>query len=257
MIVEIHVDDSFPIIPLSLSSRGYPAVGSICGISNASVASFLGAPVLLVGKKGVGDAVDSFNLNRSFFEYNSVPVLGTVFNKLPLEGYYSMALSSGAIEAYFGQFQPQYGLYGFFPEVPLIEEEEEEEEEEGMDSMKKQRLNEQGEGVRTKRRVFDRTGFLSMFSEQFDVDRLLADLYQYQLRGKYDHLDTSFAPPPSSSSSQSFTTMTIHSQRSQRSQRSTALPTTPSRQPMASNKKRSREEVEREVVSLGGCVSGG
>lgn len=42
---------------------GYPAVGSICGISNADVAKALQAPVLLVGKSGVGDAVDSFNLN--------------------------------------------------------------------------------------------------------------------------------------------------------------------------------------------------
>ena len=42
---------------------GYPAVGSICGLSNADVAAELGVPVLLVGKSGVGDAVDSFNLN--------------------------------------------------------------------------------------------------------------------------------------------------------------------------------------------------
>lgn len=42
---------------------GYPAVGSICGVSNSDVARALHAPVLLVGKSGVGDAVDSFNLN--------------------------------------------------------------------------------------------------------------------------------------------------------------------------------------------------
>lgn len=42
---------------------GYPAVGSICGISNADAAKALQAYVLLVGKSGVGDAVDSFNLN--------------------------------------------------------------------------------------------------------------------------------------------------------------------------------------------------
>lgn len=42
---------------------GYPAVGSICGVSNADVAAALNVPVLLVGKSGVGDAVDSFNLN--------------------------------------------------------------------------------------------------------------------------------------------------------------------------------------------------
>jgi hypothetical protein len=42
---------------------GYPSVGSICGISNADTAKVLQAPVILVSKSGVGDAVDSFNLN--------------------------------------------------------------------------------------------------------------------------------------------------------------------------------------------------
>ena len=45
---------------------GYPAVGSICGVSNADVAAALNVPVLLVGKSGVGDAVDSFNLNARY-----------------------------------------------------------------------------------------------------------------------------------------------------------------------------------------------
>jgi dethiobiotin synthetase len=42
---------------------GYPSVGSICGISNADVAKRLLTPVLLIGKPGVGDAIDSYNLN--------------------------------------------------------------------------------------------------------------------------------------------------------------------------------------------------
>lgn len=37
---------------------GYPAVGSICGVSNAAIAAAIGAPVLYVGKRGVGDAVE-------------------------------------------------------------------------------------------------------------------------------------------------------------------------------------------------------
>ena len=37
-------------------------------MSNAAVAAAIGAPVLLVGKKGVGDAVDSFNINRTYME---------------------------------------------------------------------------------------------------------------------------------------------------------------------------------------------
>eukprot|EP00965_Chrysotila_dentata_P230072 6197564-Pleurochrysis_carterae.AAC.1 len=41
---------------------GYPAVGSIVGCSSADIAVACGAPVLIVGKAGIGDAVDSFNL---------------------------------------------------------------------------------------------------------------------------------------------------------------------------------------------------
>jgi dethiobiotin synthetase len=41
---------------------GYPSVGSIVGCSSADLAVACAAPVLLVGKSGVGDAVDSFNL---------------------------------------------------------------------------------------------------------------------------------------------------------------------------------------------------
>lgn len=69
---------------------GYPAVGSICGVSNADVAHALRAPVLLVGKSGVGDAVDSYNLNASFFESRGVRVLGGVFNRISTSGYYSL-----------------------------------------------------------------------------------------------------------------------------------------------------------------------
>lgn len=69
---------------------GYPAVGSICGVSNAEVAATLDAPVLLVGKSGVGDAVDSFNLNSCFFEARGVRVLGGVFNRLSTQGFYSL-----------------------------------------------------------------------------------------------------------------------------------------------------------------------
>ena len=60
---------------------GYPAVGSICGISNAAVALRLEAPVIIIGKKGVGDAVDSYNLNATFFEARNVHVLGGIFNR--------------------------------------------------------------------------------------------------------------------------------------------------------------------------------
>lgn len=49
---------------------GYPSVGSICGLSNSDVCHSvvtghqnLPLPVLLVGKPGIGDAIDSYNIN--------------------------------------------------------------------------------------------------------------------------------------------------------------------------------------------------
>ena len=131
---------------------GYPAVGSICGIDNASVARACGplmhghvtkesmssedtsnqdkmvpekvprnpASVILVGRAGVGDAVDSFNLNATFFESKGVPVLGAVFNRLSNEGYYSLESCKQAVSSYFNQYRPDQKPFGFIPEVPGI-----------------------------------------------------------------------------------------------------------------------------------------
>jgi len=85
---------------------GYPAVGSICGVSNADIALALGGcSVVLVGRAGVGDAVDSFNLNATFFKYRGVRVLGAIFNRLPKEGFYSLEACREAVGGYFEQYQ--------------------------------------------------------------------------------------------------------------------------------------------------------
>lgn len=96
---------------------GYPSVGSICNLSNADVAKKLDAPVLLVGKSGVGDAVDSYNLNSAYFQLKGVRVLGGVFNKLPLEGYYSLENCKEAVTSYFEQYKAHEMPYGFVPTV--------------------------------------------------------------------------------------------------------------------------------------------
>jgi dethiobiotin synthetase len=96
---------------------GYPSVGSICNISNGHVAQALNVPVLLVGKSGVGDAVDSYNLNSIFFESFQVPVLGGIFNKFELDGFYGLALCKESITMYFRQYKPNQMPYGFFPKL--------------------------------------------------------------------------------------------------------------------------------------------
>lgn len=114
---------------------GYPAVGSITGTDNASVAKVCGrsfaaersnvtvrspVPVLLVGKSGVGDAVDSFNINATYFAHRNVPVIGAVFNKLSLDGFYSLSNCKEAVGMYFGQSQPDRFAFGFIPEIPSL-----------------------------------------------------------------------------------------------------------------------------------------
>jgi len=124
---------------------GFPAVGSICGTDNAQVASASGYPligdddpkdqqdkskarilhrrqppgVLIVGGSGVGSAVDAFHMNATYFEKARVPVLGAIFNKLKLEGFYSLENCKEQINRYFAQNSHQIQLdrkaFGFVP----------------------------------------------------------------------------------------------------------------------------------------------
>lgn len=114
---------------------GYPAVGSITGTDNASLAKVCGrsftaygsnafvtspVPVLIVGKSGVGDAVDSFNINATYFAHRDVPVIGAIFNKLSLDGFYSLSNCKETIDLYFNQVQPDRVAFGFIPEIPSL-----------------------------------------------------------------------------------------------------------------------------------------
>mmetsp|Transcript_79831 Transcript_79831/g.182902 ORF Transcript_79831/g.182902 Transcript_79831/m.182902 type:complete len:345 (+) Transcript_79831:13-1047(+) len=100
---------------------GYPAVGSICGTSNAEVAYALGAPVLLVGPAGVGDSLDSFNMMRTFFEAHRVRVLGSVLNKGNAKNMKGM--TSGELQAFLngaiGRYAPSCCVFGVVPEMSL------------------------------------------------------------------------------------------------------------------------------------------
>eukprot|EP00397_Hematodinium_sp_SG-2012_P035617 GEMP01038333.1.p1 GENE.GEMP01038333.1~~GEMP01038333.1.p1 ORF type:complete len:299 (+),score=71.34 GEMP01038333.1:122-1018(+) len=96
---------------------GYPAVGSICGVSNADIARTLNAPVILVGITGMGNAVDSFNLNSTFFEHHEVRVIGTIINRCSLDGYYSIDKIEPCIRKYFEKQKPHQEAFGFLPEM--------------------------------------------------------------------------------------------------------------------------------------------
>ena len=114
---EISVGKKLTII----DGVGYPSVGSICSISNADVARYLNVPVLLIGKSGVGDAVDSYNLNARFFEAIGVTVLGGIFNKFQLGGFYSLESCRESINQYFRLYRSDQKAYGFMPMLELSE----------------------------------------------------------------------------------------------------------------------------------------
>jgi len=112
---------------------GYPAVGSICGTDNVSVALACGytsttsnlksstpPAVLIVGKRGVGDAIDSYNLNATYFRAKNVQVIGAIFNRLPTDpsNFYSLDNCKMAISKYFENKQNnQEEVFGFVPEM--------------------------------------------------------------------------------------------------------------------------------------------
>ena len=50
-----------------------------------------------------------------FFEYSGVRVLGGIFNKLALEGFYNVESCRSAITSYFTQYRPSCKPYGFVP----------------------------------------------------------------------------------------------------------------------------------------------
>ena len=97
---------------------GFPAVGSICGTSNADVAKRLEAPVLLVVKAGVGAAIDEANYGTAFFGARDVPVLGVVLNRSASQGFYAREKILAPVHAYFAK--TRLGLYGVIPDEPAL-----------------------------------------------------------------------------------------------------------------------------------------
>ena len=94
---------------------GFTAVGSIVGVSNADVAKASRAPVCIVCPSGVGGAVDSFNLNATFFEHHGVPVLGGIFNFGRVDGYYSHERCGEYIRKWFSIQRNKGCCFGVVP----------------------------------------------------------------------------------------------------------------------------------------------
>lgn len=71
-------------------------------------------------------AVDSYNINSTYFHHNKVSVLGGVFNRLSTEGFYSLENCKLAVSDYFHKFKNHEQAFGFLPELSSISKSREE-----------------------------------------------------------------------------------------------------------------------------------
>lgn len=65
-----------------VEGTGHAAVGSVCDHSNAFVAKFLEAKVILVSSGGIGRPIDEIVLNKALFEKEGIELLGVIINKV-------------------------------------------------------------------------------------------------------------------------------------------------------------------------------
>jgi len=87
---------------------GFASVGSILGISNASIARALNLPVVLVvpsPRSSLGFAIDAFNLSSCYFTAHGVDVVGLAITKVPSDG---SALLRDYVSRFFEQHQHLY-----------------------------------------------------------------------------------------------------------------------------------------------------
>ena len=61
---------------------GHAGVGAVFDLSNAQVASILGAKVVIVSRGGIGKPIDEVCLNQALFEKAGVQIIGVIINKV-------------------------------------------------------------------------------------------------------------------------------------------------------------------------------
>jgi BioD-like phosphotransacetylase family protein len=78
---------------LLIEGTGHAGVGAVVGLSNAVVASLLGAPAIIVSEGGVGRPIDEIVLNAALFERHGVRVAGAIVNKVDIIAKPDLALT--------------------------------------------------------------------------------------------------------------------------------------------------------------------
>src|SRR2546427_7795115 len=70
---------------LLIEGTGHAGVGAVIGLSNATVASMLRVPAIIISEGGVGRPIDEIVLNAALFKSHGVPVGGAIVNKVDVQ----------------------------------------------------------------------------------------------------------------------------------------------------------------------------
>ncbi len=100
---------------LLIEGTGHAGVGAVIGLSNAVVASMLGAPAVIVSEGGVGRPIDEIVLNKALFERSGVRVAGAIVNKVDLAAKPDLART---LER--GLARHDIPLLGVLPRRPIL-----------------------------------------------------------------------------------------------------------------------------------------
>ena len=99
-----------------LEGTGHVGVGAIIGASNADVAAWVGADVVLVANGGIGSAFDELEMNRIMLKDKGVRVRGVILNKVRPD-------KVDMIRDYVGRaLRDRWGcpLLGVVPDLPFL-----------------------------------------------------------------------------------------------------------------------------------------
>jgi BioD-like phosphotransacetylase family protein len=100
---------------LLIEGTGHAGVGAVIGLSNAVVASMLGAPAIIISEGGVGRPIDEIVLNAALFASHGVEVAGAIVNKVDLQSQPGIAAVLEAGLAPYG-----IPLLGVLPVRPIL-----------------------------------------------------------------------------------------------------------------------------------------
>jgi hypothetical protein len=162
-----------------------PCLLSLPSVSNATVSRLLSAPVLLVSRPGVGNAIDATCYMQAFFLYNRSAPIGVLYNKVPLtlhadsSSAHSYERTVEYTTKFFTSWTPHLSVYGH---VPIVGEEEKKDgEEDDEEERQCQIRGPKGGWELSDKEARKLSRWLATAEQHIHSDRIVADVeYHYR-----------------------------------------------------------------------------